>query len=149
MIAVVVAAAATLGTVTYEEGGCDIGEFTTRVLGTYALGNLKYEYCSLLEANSGDYKGNDYCKVSQNYYCCANGAPYADMSWCVLKTTEAECHAIGVSTMQDSTSTYKWCGPAPPASEKLSSGAIGGIVVGAYLGVAAIGGAAAAYRGVV
>ena len=39
--------------------------------------------------------------------------------------------------------------PAPPASEGLSSGAIGGIVVGAYLGVAAIGGAAAAYRGVV
>ena len=34
-----------------------------------------------------------------------------------------------------------------PASEELSSGAIGGIVVGAYLGVAAIGGAAAAYRG--
>ena len=41
----------------------------------------------------------------------------------------------------------KWCG-APPASEELSSGAIGGIVVGAYLGVAAIGGAFAAYRGV-
>ena len=36
--------------------------------------------------------------------------------------------------------------PAPPADEKLSSGAIGGIVVGAYLGVAAIGGAVAAYR---
>lgn len=38
--------------------------------------------------------------------------------------------------------------PAPPASEELSSGAIGGIVVGSLLGVAAIGGATAAYRGV-
>ena len=37
--------------------------------------------------------------------------------------------------------------PAPPASEKLSSGAIGGIVVGAYLGVAGAFGAFAAYRG--
>ena len=36
--------------------------------------------------------------------------------------------------------------PAPPA--KLSSGAIGGIVVGAYLGVAGAFGAFAAYRGV-
>ena len=32
-------------------------------------------------------------------------------------------------------------GHAPPASEELSSGAIGGIVVGAYLGVAGANGA--------
>lgn len=41
--------------------------------------------------------------------------------------------------------------PAPPAplrGEELSSGAVGGVVVGAYLGVAAIAGAAAASRGV-
>ena len=37
--------------------------------------------------------------------------------------------------------------PPPPASAKLSSGAIGGIVVGAYLGVAGAFGAFAAYRG--
>ena len=37
--------------------------------------------------------------------------------------------------------------PAPPASEKLSSGAIGGIVVGAYLGVAGAFGAFGVYRG--
>ena len=37
--------------------------------------------------------------------------------------------------------------PAPPA-DKLSSGAIGGIVVGAYLGVAGAFGAFGVYRGV-
>jgi len=59
-----------------------------------------------------------------------------------LAVPKSQCVAV-----PDDPARPRWCGaPAPPADEKLSSGAIGGIVVGAYLGVAAIGGAVAAYR---
>ena len=62
--------------------------------------------------------------------------PFKRIFWCVGREAWSKTMACPA-------------GHAPPASEELSSGAIGGIVVGAYLGVAAIGGAVAAYRGVV
>ena len=128
MIAAIVAAAAVLGgSVTYE-GGCAIGEFTTRV-----VTNEVYEKCCNPSDTTSCYAGPDRCKVSHQFHCCGQRAESG------VICNDAECEAP----------TFQWCEPpGPPASEKLSSGAIGGIVVGAYLGVAAIGGAFAAYRGV-
>ena len=92
-------------------------------------------------------------------WCCAGSNDYSNCyneDDCeVADATHQCCSTDGTITrcVDDSLAScspnHSWCPPpAPPASEKLSSGAIGGIVVGAYLGVAAIGGAFAAYRGV-
>ena len=129
MLAAIVAAAAVLGgSVTYE-GGCAIGEFTTRV-----VINEAYEKCCNPSDTTSCYAGPDRCKVSHQFHCCI--------------PTEGSNH---VSCNDFCGGTSQYCPPPappapPPASEELSSGAIGGIVVGAYLGVAGAVGAYGAYR---
>ena len=133
MLAAIVAATTVLGgSVTYE-GGCAIGEFTTRI-----VFNEAYEKCCNPSDTTSCYAGPDPCKVSHQFHCCIQGSA-ATPSGPGVFCNDA-CGGAGEN----------YCPPpAEPASEELSSGAIGGIVVGAYLGAAAIGGAAAAYRGVV
>ena len=111
------------------------------------------------------YLATDHCEVAdETRRCCAlQNAGTQNVTACFEKT-EATCTKTQLDTDWAATGSghpfddLTWCPlpppppapppPSPPPAEELSSGAIGGIVVGAYLGVAAIGGAAAAYRGI-
>ena len=89
-------------------------------------------------SSSQCWNADDPCEVANaDHQCCGDNEGTKPTS-CWNAEREADCRVLD---MVDD----EWCPlpPAPPA-EELSSGAIGGIVVGAYLGVAAIGGAIAA-----
>ena len=91
---------------------------------------------------------DDRCKVSEAAHRCCAHVPLFDEGHntytVCFSYDEARCKAVNVEEQSDS---VQWCPLLTKEEPPLSSGAIGGIVVGAYLGVAAIGGAAAAYRG--
>jgi len=148
MLAAVVAAAAVLGQVVLDMTPCGIEGYPYRFTHVTTLNGetISAEICCNQDTVGGPgggtcAHGGEECEVSHHYNCCGpaeNAGGSEEIKHCV-DLTEANCPADH---------DHKWCEPAPPASEKLSSGAIGGIVVGAYLGVAGAFGALAAYRGV-
>ena len=94
------------------------------------------------------YEAADHCDVSDaTHQCCFKEKGFNTVSGCAF-TDKATCTLAHLAGSEGQFSEIKWCPlPAPPASEELSSGAIGGIVVGAYLGVAGAVGAFGVYRG--
>ena len=147
MLAAVVAAAAVLGDtttfdLTRDPTDCSVPSYPARFSGTMTVADSSDVYnvefcCEEDTANppwDGCFSGNA-CGISHYYQCCG---PSNSASVCVDPGSN-QC------TFQQG---FEWCPlPAPPPAEELSSGAIGGIVVGAYLGVAGAFGAFAAYRG--
>ena len=125
-------------------GDCtSTGEFTTRITILKWDGQEFWETKCCKNNDQECYSENP-CNVAveengDHYQCCGHND---------------DGNAVCLTKVEDSCGD-SWCSltpppprPAPPASEELSSGAIGGIVVGAYLGVAGAFGAFAAYRGV-
>ena len=125
--------------VTWTENGCSIENFPWR--GTSASGDPNpYTRCCADDQGSSCYYTGDWCKVAnENYQCCFS----------VIGEPEHTGHIGCASSTKESclANSLEWCPPPPAPAAKLSSGAIGGIVVGAYLGVAGAFGAFAAYRG--
>ena len=129
--------------------------YSDPVLNEYNWHSIQSKYCcDRLQPNTlaECVEAADHCDLSDaTHQCCGKHEDHTGMASVCLSADKATCTPAQIAVITASnliSSQMKWCYPPPPASEELSSGAIGGIVVGAYLGVAAIGGAVAAYRGV-
>ena len=128
--------AATLAQEVADPVPCDIPGYLVRYKGNIGEG------CCTSSGSSGSHcygyatDEDDYCSISYYYHCCGKDVTIGD--GICMPYNQEECQL-----------PFQWCPPpAPPASEELSSGAIGGIVVGAYLGVAGAFGAFGIYRGI-
>ena len=128
-----------------EDGSCPIPDFPTRWTSEFSTHCVNDDDTTTTVFSSDDQAA--WCKVSkENYWCC--GLEQA------VATRRSTGHLINCHTStyfldddddevwqypeayrdENCPAEYEWCAPAPPAPP-LSSGAIGGIALGAYLGV--------------